>query len=193
MFIPDGAVDSRCLVAQVGRSCEEVRDESEVLSCRDPLIGFAEDVMERDRKSDERRDFPAHFSISWRGAIDCDGWRRDIAAIASVGLPSTLSRRPPKSVKPLAVRSTPHDHRYNSWRNRHCPKCQGAAARAWLAEREAGLLPVPYFHVVFTLPAAIVDIAYQNKAAICDLLFKASAQTFSRPPPIRSAWAPRSQ
>jgi transposase-like protein len=51
---------------------------------------------------------------------------------------------------------------YNSCCNRHCPKCQGAAAKEWLAEREAELLPVPYFHVVFTLPAAIADIAYQN-------------------------------
>jgi Transposase zinc-binding domain/Putative transposase len=66
---------------------------------------------------------------------------------------------------------------YNSCRNRHCPKCQGAAAREWLAEREAELLPVPYFHVVYTLPAAIRDIAYQNKAMIYDLLFKASAET----------------
>jgi Putative transposase/Transposase zinc-binding domain len=66
---------------------------------------------------------------------------------------------------------------YNSCRNRHCPKCQGAAARAWLAEREAELLPVPYHHVVFTLPAAIADIAYHNKAAIYDLLFKAAAET----------------
>jgi Putative transposase/Transposase zinc-binding domain len=66
---------------------------------------------------------------------------------------------------------------YNSCRNRHCPKCQGAAAKEWLAEREAELLPVPYFHVVFTLPAAIADIAYQNKAAIYDILFKASAET----------------
>jgi hypothetical protein len=66
---------------------------------------------------------------------------------------------------------------YNSCRNRHCPKCQGAAAQEWLAEREAELLPVPYFHVVFTLPAAIADIAYQNKAAIYDLLFKASSET----------------
>ena len=66
---------------------------------------------------------------------------------------------------------------YNSCRNRHCPKCQGAAAREWLAEREAELLPVPYFHVVFTLPARIADIAYQNKAMIYDLLFKASAET----------------
>ena len=66
---------------------------------------------------------------------------------------------------------------YNSCRNRHCPKCQGAAAMEWLAEREAELLPVPYFHVVFTLPAALRDIAYQNKAVVYDLLFKASAET----------------
>jgi hypothetical protein len=66
---------------------------------------------------------------------------------------------------------------YNSCRNRHCPQCQGAAAREWLAEREAELLPVPYFHVVYTLPAPIADIAYQNKAIVYDLLFKASAET----------------
>jgi hypothetical protein len=66
---------------------------------------------------------------------------------------------------------------YNSCMNRHCPKCQGAAAREWLAAREAELLPVPYFHQVFTLPAQIADIAYQNKAVIYDLLFKASAET----------------
>jgi predicted Zn-ribbon and HTH transcriptional regulator len=66
---------------------------------------------------------------------------------------------------------------YNSCRNRHCPKCQGAAAKEWLAEREAELLPVPYFHVVYTLPAALRDIAYQNKAVVYDLLFKASAET----------------
>jgi len=66
---------------------------------------------------------------------------------------------------------------YNSCRNRHCPKCQGAAAKDWLAAREADLLPVPYYHVVFTLPAAIANVAYQNKAIIYDLLFKASAET----------------
>jgi hypothetical protein len=66
---------------------------------------------------------------------------------------------------------------YNSCRNRHCPKCQGTAAREWLAAREAELLPVPYYHVVFTLPAQIADIAYQNKAVIYDLLFKVSAET----------------
>src|SRR3989442_654895 len=66
---------------------------------------------------------------------------------------------------------------YNSCRNRHCPKCQGTAAKEWLAEREAELLPVPYFHVVFTLPAQIAAIAYQNKAVIYDLLLKVSAET----------------
>jgi len=68
---------------------------------------------------------------------------------------------------------------YNSCRNRHCPKCQGAVAKEWLAAREADLLPVPYYHVVFTLPAAIADIAYQNKAVVYDILFKASAETLT--------------
>jgi hypothetical protein len=66
---------------------------------------------------------------------------------------------------------------YNSCRNRHCPKCQGAAARTWLAEREADLLPVGYFHVVFTLPAEIGEIAWQNKAVVYDLLFRAASET----------------
>jgi hypothetical protein len=66
---------------------------------------------------------------------------------------------------------------YNSCRNRHCPKCQGAAARTWLAEREADLLPVGYFHVVFTLPAEVADIAFQNKAVVYDLLFRAASET----------------
>ena len=66
---------------------------------------------------------------------------------------------------------------YNSCRDRHCPKCQAAASREWLAEREAELLPVSYFHVVYTLPAPIADIAYHNKRVIYDLLFKAAADT----------------
>ena len=66
---------------------------------------------------------------------------------------------------------------YNSCRNRHCPKCQGAAAKDWLAAREADLLPVGYFHVVFTLPAEIAPIAYQNKAVVYDLLFRAASET----------------
>jgi hypothetical protein len=66
---------------------------------------------------------------------------------------------------------------YNSCRNRHCPKCQGAAAKDWLAARQAELLPVEYYHVVFTLPGPIGDIAYQNKAEIYTILFKAAAET----------------
>ena len=62
-------------------------------------------------------------------------------------------------------------------RNRHCPKCQGAAARTWLAEREADLLPVGYFHVVFSIPAELADIAFHNKAIMYDLLFRAASET----------------
>lgn len=71
-----------------------------------------------------------------------------------------------------------HEHiAYNSCRNRHCPKCQAGAAKAWLAAREAELLPVRYFHLVFTLPKPIADIAHQNKRAIYNLLMRASADT----------------
>ena len=66
---------------------------------------------------------------------------------------------------------------YNSCRDRHCPKCQAVAAKQWLADRQAELLPVPYFHVVFTLPRPIADIAYQNKAVVYDLLLKTAAET----------------
>ena len=66
---------------------------------------------------------------------------------------------------------------YNSCRNRHCPRCQGAAARTWLEAREADLLPVGYFHVVFTLPAEVAAVALQNKALVYDLLFKAASET----------------
>ena len=77
-------------------------------------------------------------------------------------------------------RCTDCDHRriaYNSCRNRHCPKCQGRAARQWLEDRKADLLPVPYFHVVFTLPAPIAAIAYHNKAVVYSILFRAAAET----------------
>lgn len=68
---------------------------------------------------------------------------------------------------------------YNSCRNRHCPKCQGSAAREWLEAREAELLPVPYFHCVFSLPAEIADIAYTNKAVVYDLLLRVSAEVMT--------------
>lgn len=67
-------------------------------------------------------------------------------------------------------------HAYNSCRNRHCPKCQGLARADWLAERQAELLPVPYFHVVFTLPAPVADIAFHNKAVVYAILFRAAAE-----------------
>jgi hypothetical protein len=66
---------------------------------------------------------------------------------------------------------------YNSCRNRHCPKCQGQASAEWLAARQAELLPVPYFHVVFTLPAPLAEIAFQNKERVYAILFKAAAET----------------
>jgi predicted Zn-ribbon and HTH transcriptional regulator len=81
---------------------------------------------------------------------------------------------------------------YNSCRNRHCPKCQGAAAKQWLTERQAELLPAPYYHIVFTLPAAIADIACQNKAVVYDLLFKLQPRPCSRLQVIPSTWAPAS-
>src|ERR1700730_5889254 len=66
---------------------------------------------------------------------------------------------------------------YNSCRNRHCPKCQGQARAEWLADRQAELLPVPYFHVVFTLPAPVAEIAFQNKEAVYAILFRTAAET----------------
>jgi hypothetical protein len=66
---------------------------------------------------------------------------------------------------------------YNSCRNRHCPKCQASAAQRWLEARQADLLPVPYYHVVFTLPAPISAIAYTNKETLYALLFDISAET----------------
>lgn len=68
---------------------------------------------------------------------------------------------------------------YNSCRDRHCPKCQGSARAAWVAERQTELLPVPYFHVVFTLPPPAAEIAFQNKAEVYAILFKAAAETLS--------------
>ncbi len=78
------------------------------------------------------------------------------------------------------LRCSSCDHRqiaYNSCRNRHCPKCQGSAAYRWLEARQADLLPVEYYHLVFTLPAPISDLAYSNKSVIYTILFKAVAET----------------
>src|SRR5260221_582953 len=85
---------------------------------------------------------------------------------------------------------------YNSCRNRHCPKCQGAAAREWLVEREAEFLPVGYFHLLFTLPGPIAHISYQNKTPIYRLLFPPAAEgtpttSPAPPPPPRPLQNPR--
>ena len=114
---------------------------------------------------------------------DGPAWRRANAGHVSLGqlkVMSAIERCRTAALGGHVARCEECDHTriaYNSCRNRHCPKCQGAAAKQWLAEREAELLPVPYFHVVFTLPAPIADIAYQNKAAIYAILFKAAAET----------------
>jgi hypothetical protein len=68
---------------------------------------------------------------------------------------------------------------YNSCRNRHCPKCQWSAAERWMEARKAELLPVPYFHVVFTLPATIAALAFQNKAKVYGLLFQTAVETLT--------------
>jgi len=110
-------------------------------------------------------------------------WRRANAGHVSLGqlkVMSAIERCRTAALGGHVVRCEDCAHTqiaYNSCRNRHCPKCQGTAARAWLADREAELLPVPYYHVVFTLPAPIADIAYQNKAEIYAILFRAAAET----------------
>jgi Putative transposase/Transposase zinc-binding domain len=110
-------------------------------------------------------------------------WRAANAGHASLGqlkVMSAIERCRTAALGGHVARCEDCDHTviaYNSCRDRHCPKCQGAAARTWLAEREAELLPVGYFHLVFTLPKPIADIAYQNKRVIYDLLFKTSAET----------------
>ena len=110
-------------------------------------------------------------------------WRRANAGHVSLGqlkVMSAIERCRTAALGGHVARCEKCDHThiaYNSCRNRHCPKCQGAAAKEWLADREAELLPVPYYHVVFTLPAPIADIAYQNKAVIYAILFKAAAET----------------
>jgi len=109
-------------------------------------------------------------------------WRRANAGHISLGQLKVMSaiehcRTPSLGGHVAACQDCGHGQiAYNSCRNRHCPKCQGAAARDWLEARQAELLEVPYFHVVFTVPAQIADIAYQNKAVFYDILFKTSAE-----------------
>ncbi len=110
-------------------------------------------------------------------------WRRANAGHVSLGqlkVMSAIEHCRTATLGGHVARCTDCSHTliaYNSCRNRHCPKCQGAAAKDWLAARQAELLDVPYFHVVFTLPKPIADIAYQNKAVVYDILFKVGAKT----------------
>jgi hypothetical protein len=112
-------------------------------------------------------------------------WRRANAGHVSLGQLKVMSaiescRTAALGGHVVRCEECAHTHiAYNSCRNRHCPKCQGAAAKEWFADREAELLPVPYYHVVFTLPAPIGDIAYQNKTVIYGILFKAAAETLT--------------
>jgi hypothetical protein len=110
-------------------------------------------------------------------------WRRANAGHLSLGQLKAMSaieccRTAALGGHLTACQDCGHSHiAYNSCRNRHCPKCQGVAAKEWLAARQAELLDVDYYHLVFTLPAPISDIAYQNKAVIYGILFKAAAET----------------
>jgi hypothetical protein len=112
-----------------------------------------------------------------------DDWRKANAGHVSLGQLKVMSaiencRTARLGGHVAACEKCEHMHiAYNSCRNRHCPKCQGAAAKDWLEARQSELLPVEYYHVVFTLPALINDLAYQNKAAVYGILFKAAAET----------------
>ena len=112
-------------------------------------------------------------------------WRKARAGHVSLGQLKVMSaietcRTAALGGHVAACQDCGHRHiAYNSCRNRHCPKCQGAAARDWLAARQAELLPVEYYHVVFTLPGPVADIAYQNKPVVYALLFKAAAETLT--------------
>ncbi len=80
---------------------------------------------------------------------------------------------------------------YNSCRNRHCPKCQSLARAQWLKHRQAELLPVEYFHVVFTVPQPIADVAYQNKKVVYAILFRAAGETLRTVAADRDTWGQR--
>ncbi|HEX5393483.1 MAG TPA: IS91 family transposase [Rhodocyclaceae bacterium] len=109
-------------------------------------------------------------------------WRKQQAGHLSLGQLKVMSAVEQCRTAALgghALRCNACDHEeisYNSCRNRHCPKCQARAAQRWLEARQADLLPVEYYHVVFTLPATIASIAYANKATIYRLLFDVAAE-----------------
>ena len=110
-------------------------------------------------------------------------WRRSRAGHLSLGqlkVMSAIERCRNAALGGHVLQCQACDHTqiaYNSCRDRHCPKCQASAARRWLEARQTDLLPVEYYHVVFTLPASVRDIAYYNKAVVYSILFKAAAET----------------
>jgi rubrerythrin len=110
-------------------------------------------------------------------------WRRSRAGHLSLGqlkVMSAIERCRSAALGGHVLRCQACEHTqiaYNSCRDRHCPKCQASAARRWLEARQADLLPVDYYHLVFTLPAPIRDIAWYNKSVVYGILFKAAAET----------------
>ena len=112
-------------------------------------------------------------------------WRKAQAGHLSLGqlkVMSAIEQCRTAALGGHALRCDTCDHEeisYNSCRNRHCPKCQARAAQHWLEARQVDLLPVEYYHVVFTLPEPISTIAYNNKAAIYRLLFDVAAETLT--------------
>ena len=124
-----------------------------------------------------------HLEVADIFRVHGPAWRRANAGHVSLGQLKVMSaiescRTAALGGHVAACEKCDHIHiAYNSCRNRHCPKCQGAAAKDWLGARQAELLPVAYYHVVFTLPAEISAIAYHNKATIYAILFKAAAET----------------
>ena len=114
------------------------------------------------------------FGGAWRAAQDghLDRGRRRVMAAIEACRTARLGGHTESCGECGLVRIA-----YNSCRNRHCPKCQGLARAQWLADRQAELLPVPYYHVVFTVPTEVAAIAFHNKAVVYDILFKATNET----------------
>ncbi len=124
----------------------------------------------------EVADIFRRFGPTWRDA------RRGHLSLPQLKVMSAIEQCRSAALGGHVLRCESCDHQeisYNSCRNRHCPKCQAKAAQRWLEARQADLLPVEYYHVVFTLPAPIADLAYANKVVIYRLLFEVAAETLS--------------
>ena len=114
-----------------------------------------------------------------RGRLVLEGLRSFAVLAAEAGVlrhPGVPDRGLGRGTSGRATSATVHEISYNSCRNRHCPKCQALARAKWLKQREAELLPIPYFHVVFTLPAELAALALQNKRLLYGMLFEAPAK-----------------